>query len=182
MLIRALLAMPDVAQIDALAEPWRRLYSHSTLISTLVLFGHVAGLVAGGGLALAADRATLGVDLRDDAERRHHLAELMQVHRTVMAALGVTFVSGVLLFLADVEVFATSRIFWAKMALIALLAINLAMMIRVERELRGHPVGGTFDSAISARDRLWRRRRSNAVASVVLWFVLVFTGTALASH
>jgi uncharacterized membrane protein len=182
MLIRVLLAMPDVGQVDAFAEPWRRLYSHSPLVSTLVLFGHIAGLVAGGGLALASDRATLRVDLGDDAERRRHLDELAQVHRSILTALGVAFVSGALLFFADVELFATSPIFWAKMALVVLLLVNLALMARVERTLRAGARGGTFDSARSARDRLWRRRRTNAIASVVLWFVLVFAGSALASH
>jgi hypothetical protein len=52
----------------------------------------------------------------------------------------------------------------------------------VERELRGGTVGGAFESAVSVRERLWRRRRINAIASVVLWFVLVFAGSALASH
>jgi uncharacterized membrane protein len=182
MLIRALLALPDVGQVDAFAEPWRRLYSHSSLVSTLVLFGHLGGLLAAGGLALASDRTTLRIDLTDDGERRRHLADLSRTHGIVMAALGVACVSGALLFFADVEVFATSRIFWAKMALIGLLFLNLALMIRVERVLRTGAVGTTFDSAVSARDRLWRRRRLSAVASAVLWFVLVLAGTALASH
>src|SRR4051794_5912341 len=58
MLLSVLHLLPDVGQVDAFAEPWRRLYSHSTLVSTLVLFGHIGGLLAGGGLALASDRAT----------------------------------------------------------------------------------------------------------------------------
>jgi hypothetical protein len=182
MLIRALLVLPDVGQVDAFAEPWRRLYSHSTLVSTLVLFGHIAGLLASGGLALASDRATLRVNLTDEAERARHLGELARTNRTVMIALGVSILSGSLLFFADVELFATSPIFWAKMSVIALLLVNLALMVRVERALRAGTVGGTFESAVSVRDRLWRRRRINAIASVVLWFVLVFAGSALASH
>ena len=182
MLIRVLLALPDVGQVDAFAEPWRRLYSHSTLISTLVLFGHLAGLLAGGGLAVAADRATLLVDPSDDAERRRHLDDLPRVHRLVAFAVGVAFVSGLLLFFADVEAFAASRIFWAKMALIALLLGNVALMVRVEAALRAGAGAGPLDSADSARRRLWRRRRASAAASVMLWFVLVLAGTALGSH
>lgn len=181
MLIRSLLALPDVGQVDAFAEPWRRLYSHSALVSTLVLFGHIAGLLASGGLALAADRATLRLDLADDAERARHLAELARTNRTVMIALSVSIVSGTLLFLADVELFATSPIFWAKMGVIALLLGNLALMLRVERTLRAGGTAGTVTS-VAMRDRLWRRRRINAMASVVLWFALVFAGSALASH
>jgi hypothetical protein len=29
--------------VDALAEPWQKLYAHSTIVATLVLSGHVAG-------------------------------------------------------------------------------------------------------------------------------------------
>ena len=179
MLIRALLALPDVGQVDAFAQPWSRLYSHSSLVSTLVLFGHIAGLLAAGGLALASDRVTLRIGLADDGERRRHLADLSRIHRIVAVGLGVAIVSGALLFFADVEVFATSRIFWAKMALMGLLLVNLALMMRVERALRGDGIAGALDSAAAARDRLWRRRRVNAGASVVLWFVLVLAGTAL---
>lgn len=182
MLTRTLLSLPDVGQVDAFAEPWRRLYSHSTLVSTLVLFGHIAGLLASGGLALAADRATLRLNLADEGERARHLAELARTNRTVLVALGVSVVSGTLLFLADVELFATSPIFWAKMAVIALLLVNLALVLHVERALRDGARASVSDSAASVRDRLWCRRRLNAIASVVLWFSLVFAGSALASH
>ena len=182
MLLRALLALPDVGQVDAFAEPWRRLYSHSTLVSTLVLFGHLAGMLAGGGLSIAADRATLRLDVAREDERRRHLADLARTNRTVIAALVVAIVSGALLFFADVEVFATSSIFWAKMALLALLIANLWLARRAERALRDDRPSGALDGAPSRQDRLWRRRRGSAMASIALWFVLVLAGTALASH
>jgi hypothetical protein len=182
MLLSALFALPDVGQVDAFAEPWRRLYSHSTLVSTLVLFGHLGGLFAGGGLALAADRATLRVDGSSDVERSRHLDDLSRLRRPVCAALSIAVLSGALLFFADVEAFATSRIFWAKMVLIALLLTNVAIMMRVESALRGQSDRGPLESARSSNARLWRRRRMNAVANVVLWFVLVLAGTSLASH
>ncbi len=65
MLLRAVLSIPDVGQIDAFAEPWRRIYAHSPLLSTLILFGHLGGLFAAGGLTVAADRATLSLDPAD---------------------------------------------------------------------------------------------------------------------
>jgi uncharacterized membrane protein len=181
MLISALLVLPDVGQVDAFAEPWRRLYSDSALVSTLVLFCHLAGLLAGGGLALAADRETLRVDLSSDDARRRHLEDLARVRRPVAGAVGLALVSGVLLFFADVEAFAASRIFWAKMALLALLLANLAIMLRVEAALRRDAPDGA-EPADSARSRLWRRRRASAAASVVLWFVLVLAGTALGAR
>ena len=182
MLIRALLALPDVGQVEAFAEPWQRLYGHSPLVATLVLFTHIAALLTGGGLALAADRATLRLDLTDDSARARHLSELAAVHRPIAIAIGAAFTSGVLLFLADVEGFATSRVFWIKLALVALLLGNGVVINRVQRSLREDRARNVLDSAASARERLWRRLRIGAATSVVLWFVLVLAGTALSSR
>ena len=79
MLLRALISIPDVGQIDAFVEPWRRLYAQSPLLSTVVLFGHLGGLLAAGGLAVAAERATLRLDPGDESERRRHLADLGRI-------------------------------------------------------------------------------------------------------
>jgi uncharacterized membrane protein len=182
MLISALLVLPDIGQVDAFAEPWRRLYSHSALVSTLVLFAHLAGLLAGGGLALAADRATLRADPSSDAERQRSLDELARTRRPVAAAIGVALSSGLLLFFADVEAFAVSWIFWAKMALVVLLLGNALAMVRVEAALRGALADGESGPASPATVRLWRRRRASAAVSAVLWFALVLAGTALGSH
>jgi hypothetical protein len=182
MLLSVLLALPDVGQVDAFAEPWRRLYSHSTLVSTLVLFGHLGGLLAGGGLALSADRATLRVHVADDAERLRHLDELARLRWPVGTALGIAVVSGALLFLADVEAFATSRIFWAKMGVVGLLLANAVLTTRVESGLRSEIARPALGESRSSSARLWRRRRVSAIVSVVLWFALVLAGTALASH
>lgn len=182
MLLSAPLVLPDVGQIDAFAEPWRRLYGHSTFVSTLVLFGHIAGLLAGGGLALAADRATLRVNVADEGARRRHLDDLVRLRWPVGLALGVAVASGVLLFLADVEAFATSRIFWVKMGVIAMLLANVAVIMCVESALRAASADGARESAHGRSARLWQTRRATAVVSVVLWFALVLAGTALASH
>jgi hypothetical protein len=182
MLLSAMIALPDVGQVDAFAEPWRRLYSHSALVSTFVLFGHIGGLLAGGGLSLAADRATLRVNADDETERRRHLDELARMRWPASIALGVSILSGALLFFADVEAFATSRIFWAKMGVIALLLTNVAIMSRAESALREDSTRAPLESPEPVRAHLWRRRRASAVLSVVLWFVLVLAGAALASH
>jgi hypothetical protein len=183
MLLSVLHFLPDVGQVDAFAEPWRRLYSHSTLVSTLVMFGHIGGLVAGGGLALASDRQTLRLDGGDVSARSRHLDELARQRLLVNVAFGVAIVTGALLFFADVEAFAASRIFWAKMALIALLVVNLGVISRVESALRASAARDVVEADASAvHARLWRRRRLGALVSVVLWFVLVLAGTALASH
>jgi len=178
MLLRAVISIPDVGQIDAFAEPWRRLYAQSPLLSTLILFGHLGGLLAAGGLAVAAERATLRLDPRDDSERRRHLADLERLRAPIWSAFGVAVVSGALLFLADVEAFATSPIFWTKMSLVGLLIGATCVTARLDAALRRdcNDGGGVHD------ERRWRRRRAGAIVTALLWFGLVLVGAALASH
>jgi uncharacterized membrane protein len=184
MLLGAMLSIPDVGQIDAFAEPWRRLFAHSPLLSTMILFGHLGGLLAAGGLTVAADRATLRLDPRDDDERRRHLANLEQLRTPVWTAFVISLLCGALLFLADVEAFAASPIFWTKMALVALLVANALVSSRMDTALRRET--GESSGASTAQPyvhaRRWRRRRAGAVTSAVLWFGLVLVGTALASR
>ena len=164
-----------VEELARVAEPWRTAYSDSVVISTVVLFTHLAALVVGAGLALAADRATLRSWTAPPRDRARHLGELALTHRPVVTAIGVLFVSGGLLFLSDVENYATSGVFWTKMTLVVALLANGLAMTRAERALRrGHVEPNT-------EDRLWRRMRGLAMASVVLWMVTLLAGTILAS-
>ena len=181
MLLRALISIPDVGQIDAFVEPWRRLYAQSPLLSTLILFGHLGGLLAAGGLAVAAERATLRLDPNDDAERRRHLADLERLRTPVWSAFGVAVVSGALLFLADVEAFAASPIFWTKMSLVGLLIGTTWVTSRLDTALRRDGADGTTSEGV-AIERRWRRRRAAAIVIALLWFGLVLVGAALASH
>jgi hypothetical protein len=181
MLLLALISIPDVGQIDAFVEPWRRLYAQSPLLSTLILFGHLGGLLAAGGLAVAAERATLRLDPSDDAERRRHLADLERLRAPIWSAFGVAVVSGALLFFADVEAFAASRIFWTKMSLVGLLMATTLLTARQDTALRREGYAGAPDGTI-VRERRWRRRRAGAIATGLLWFGLVLVGAALASH
>lgn len=183
MLLRVVLSIPDFGQIDALAEPWRRLYAHSPLLSTVILFGHLGGLFAAGGLTVAADRATLRLDPMNEPDRRRHLGELARLQRPVWLALVVALFSGALLFLADVEAFAGSPIFWTKMALVALLLANAALTARLDAALlRDEDAATGLQPEARGAARRWRHRRAGAVASALLWFGLVLVGTALASH
>ena len=182
MLLRALLSIPDVGQIDAFVEPWRRIFSHSPLLSTVILFGHLGGLLAAGGLTVASDRATLRLDPHDEADRRRHLTDLAHLQAPIWIALVVALLSGALLFLADVEAFAASRIFWTKMALVALLVANAVTSARLDAALRRDPAGSASSTGSTTYARRWRRRRAVAIASAMLWFGLVLIGAALASH
>jgi hypothetical protein len=182
MILRVVLSIPDVGQIDAFAEPWRRAFAQSPLLSTLILFGHLGGLLAAGGLTVASDRATLRLDPRDEVGRRRHLAELARMQGSIWCAFTIALLSGALLFFADVEAFAVSPIFWTKMSLVALLVVNARTSARLDAALRRDSDAVGPDEARQAHDPRWRRRRASAVASAMLWFGLVLSGAALASH
>ncbi len=85
-------------------------------------------------------------------------------------------VSGFLLFLADLEAFAVSPVFWTKMLLVVLLLVNAAVASRLDARLLREA------DAARAQDGLWRRRRVSAWTTAVLWFALVLSGSALASR
>lgn len=180
MFLRLSRLAPDLATLDALAEPWQKLYAHSTVVATLVLFGHVAGLLVAGALAYAAESGALRLDPDDEASRRSFVAVVPASRRAFAAALGVTMLFGVLLFFTDVEVFAVSPIFWTKMGLLALLIANLAAAARLDARLRTSPGPGAPEHVISVA--LCRRRRASARLSAALWLALVLSGSALASH
>ena len=169
--------VPDLSTVDALAEPWQQLYAHSTLVATLVLFGHLAGLLVAGALTFSTEAGALRLDPADDGERRRYLRTVSPSRRAIAIALGVAMLNGVLLFLTDLEAFAVSRVFWTKMCLVVLLLTNTAIASRLEARLLREDGAPARDDAA-----LWRRRRANAWATAVLWFALVLSGSALANH
>ena len=129
------------------------------------------GTPLGGGLALSSDRATLRAVRQAVHDRVQHLEALSHVHRIVVAGLVVTFVSGVLLVLADVKTFWGSVIFWLKMALIAALLVNGFVMTRAEGSLRGE--------AVREDDRAWTHLYHTSWVSLVLWYTITLAGVAL---
>ena len=154
-----------------LAEPWSQWYGDSTVVPTLVVFGHIAALVFAGGLAITLDRATLRA-ARGPAEFRwRQLEELRAAHRYVLVGLGLSVVTGVLLFAADLETYFGSWIYWTKMGLIAVLLTNGYLMTRAESRISSTPN--------AADEAGWKQLRTTAVVSLVLWFTIAFAGVAL---
>ena len=90
------------ASIAAFAAPWAKIFSHSKVVSAGTLFFHLVPLIAGGGVAFAADIATLRAFRSDAAERTRQVAALASTHRLVVFGLTLSFISGVMLFLSDV--------------------------------------------------------------------------------
>jgi hypothetical protein len=152
--------------VDA-AEAWAAIYSNHAALKIGVVFCHFAGLMAGGGLAVAADRGTLRLARGSEAERAAHLDELHAIHRVVISGLAPTFASGILMVGADLDVMLASRVYWTKMALVALLVANGGTMQRAERAARAAPLTG------------WPRLHRAAMLSLLLWFLIVFAGTVL---
>lgn len=154
---------------DALANlvaPWAKYYSHSKPAATVVTFLHIAPIVVGGGLAIALDRSTLRV--REDAvARTRHVGEVGMSHRTVVAALAISFLSGIAMLAADLDTFLPSPVFWIKMACVALLLGNGYAMTRTEARLHA----GETDQ--------WGRFRVLAITSLALWLLTTFVGVAL---
>jgi hypothetical protein len=154
--------------IPHLVAGWAALYSGSAVLRTLVSFVHVAGLVSGGGAAVAADRATLKATRRGASVTREQIASIHNTHRIVIVGLAAVIVSGVLLFAADVNTYAPSKLFWIKMAMVALLMVNGAILVRV-----GRGVPHTPDEPIR------RKMRWTAGVSLALWFVTTLAGAGL---
>ena len=153
--------------VSQLLARWAHFYGHTPVSATITYF-HLVGILVGGGVAVAADRASL----RLSAATPHwslELARLASVHRWVVAGLALIFASGLLMMLAELHSFATSVVFWTKMGLIALLLGNGYIRMRAENALRQGVAAG------------WGRFRRTSVASLVLWLVILLAGTLLHS-
>ena len=133
-------------------------------------FAHLGGFLLGGGFAIAADAATIRAARGPEPRRRRQLTYIRGIHRLVLAGLGVTLASGLLMLAADLETLITSSIFWAKMAIVVLLLANGGVIARIESVLRAGTEGA---------DRGWGRMRGAALRSFVLWFAAVLAGTLL---
>lgn len=166
--------------LHAIAQPferWNALYSHSKVISTAVTTLHVGAMFLGGGLAIAADRTTLCIAAHSGEARARQLAEVSDVHRPVIIALVVMFITGIAMALADIENFFSSPVFWIKITLVALLCINGAFLQRIESTLR-RAIADAPATAGTAPVH-WQRIRILSVVSVSLWVATFVAGSIL---
>jgi hypothetical protein len=156
--------------IEEVFSPWQDAYSNSTVISTTVTALHLIGMLVGGGLAIAADRATLRIADEAPGERERHLGELNAIHRPVLIALALLFLTGVLMVASDTATFLVSPILWIKLGLVALLVFNGVVLERTETSLRRPSGKGS-----------WDRLRLSARVSIALWIATLVAGTVLVS-
>ena len=157
------------AALAKFADPCAKIFSHSKAVSAGVLFLHLAPLVFAAGAAFTADRATLRAAKAGVADRARQLQEIAASHRIVLAGLALSFVSGILQFLSDVETFLGSVFFWIKLGLVGLLLLNGFFMTRTEKQL-----AASGDSVA-----LWARMRTIALLSAVLWLATTLAGVVL---
>ena len=160
--------MQTPSALVTLLEPWAEAYGNSSVLSTLVVFGHLAGLLLAGGTAVVLDRGTLRAFHGPADEQRRQLDALQASHRWVIGGLALSALTGVLLLTADIETYVVSAIFWTKIGLIVLLLVNGFAMTRTEHGARNAP-----DAAP------WGALRSRAITSLVLWFAVLLAGVAL---
>jgi hypothetical protein len=172
MLLAQLAAAEGTSALARLAEPWNNLYSDSKVVSATVVFLHLVPLLLAGGTALSADRATLRASRGSAEDRTRQLGELARVHALVLGGLALSFASGVLLFLSDVDEFLGSPFFWIKLGFVGLLLLNGFMMTRTERAL----AGGGNETA------LWARLRTISILSLTLWIATTLAGVVLMSY
>ena len=117
MLLAQLARRRSSSALARLAEPWNSLYTDSKAVASAVMFFHLVPLLIAGGAALTADRATLRASRASVDDRTRQLGELARTHAIVLVGLALSFVSGVLLFLSDVDEFLGSPLFWVKLAI-----------------------------------------------------------------
>ena len=172
--------MTIVQQLSDWFAPWQSAYSDSKVLSTSVTTIHLLSLFIGGGFAVAADRLTWRLTRpgspATEADRMRQLVDLKEVHAPVLISLTILFGSGLLLAAADIKTFAPSPIFWVKLALVAVLIVNGAVLRLSERALWRRSVGGGSDAETA---RLWRRLRRSAGVSLAMWLATVVTGAML---
>jgi hypothetical protein len=156
------MALP--AFLASTVEPWAAFYGAHRMASVVVRYLHLAGLVVGGGTALATDWQILRAVRSGYAQRSVSLAALEGSHRVVVPALGIVVFTGVLMTAADTETFLGSRLFWWKMALVGLLFLNGLGILAAERTVSKGGVRG------------WPWLGRTSAMSLLLWLVILFTG------
>jgi hypothetical protein len=159
------MALP--AFVASAVESWADLYASHPMVSVAVRYLHLAGLLVGGGTALATDRRVLAAGRRAPAERAATLAALAAAHRVVAPALALVVTTGLLMTAADTGTFLASPLYWSKMGLVGLLLLNGVLLLAAER------------GAVDGRPRGWTWLTVASAASLGLWLAILFAGVWL---
>ena len=153
------------AETGLIAE-WARWYGDHKMASATITAIHLAGVLLGGGLAIASDRTSLLLQPEEPGLTRA-LERLRDVHQLVLLGLAATAASGLLMLGSDLGTFLGSKLYWAKMALVAVLLANGFVRMRAEKVLGKDPKTG------------WPLFRRTSALSLFLWFAILICGAYL---
>jgi hypothetical protein len=153
--------------ISDLADSWSSIYSNSAVIKSAVQFGHLGGLLVAGGMAIAADRATLIAHRSGHDAVRREADRLAALHGPVLAGLIVVVITGGLLMLADLDAYLAARTFWIKMALVVGLLVNGGFLRRFGRGAGAGEIRAFRGLAVASR------------VSLALWLATTLAGAVL---
>ena len=162
--------MAIIETLEATLKPWADFYSHTKPVQAGVEFFHVAGLLVGGGFAIASDRLALRAINGDLEHKKYVLREFSSIHTPVVMALSISVLSGLLMLASDVGTFLVSPVFWTKMTLVVLLLANGYLVKRTDEQLNADPSPG---------NRAWNRFKFGAIASIMLWLSTTLAGVIL---
>ena len=164
--LHPVLIMSVVETLVSLCAPFAKVYGHSKVLSIGTTYAHIASMLWAGGLAISADKNAFALAAQSPDEVARHVASQRALHRWVIAGLTFSVVSGLMMFAAEVDTFATSLLYWSKMSSVALLLGNGLLLQRAEKSLTANP----SDAAALGRLRL------SAGLSLALWFVVALLG------
>ena len=150
-----------------LVDTWSSIYSNSAAVRSALAFTHIAGLVGGGGCAIAADRTTLRAFRKGADALDRELHHLHNVHLVVIVGLTLVIGSGLLLMLSDLDAYLSAGVFWVKMALVVALLANGFLVMRGARRTHAGDARGPALLKFAA------------IASLTLWFGTTLLGAVL---
>jgi hypothetical protein len=171
-----------IATLTQWFAPWHSLYADSKAAEIGVISVHLVSMLVGGGIAVAADRDNLRTMRNDPHACPQVLDHLHSTHRPVLIGLALLFLSGIALAAADIETFAKSPVFIAKLVLVALLCLNGIGLARVEHLLRRRVFAELmWPETPDPTPHLCRRLRLSSWLSIWLWVATAFVGTVLSN-
>jgi hypothetical protein len=158
----------DIYLMVGIVKWWSRYYGNHQIVSVAIRFTHLTALLLGGGTALFIDRQVLRAARRNAAGKQEALRALSSSHRLVVPWLVVVGITGAFMTAADTETFLNSRVYWIKMAVVALLVVNGVLLLAAENRAK------EMDSRES-----WARVVAVSTISFLLWVGALLMGTLL---
>ncbi len=159
--------IPNILSIEILRW-WSAYYGNHQAVSVTVRFIHLVALLLGGGTALFVDRRIIRARRLGETGRMEALRELHKAHRLVVPWIAVLAITGVFMTAADTDTFLVSRVYWIKMAVVALLAGNGIVLLVTERRAMRSGMAGS-----------WPRIVTSSTVSFILWIGALLLGTLL---